>query len=298
MVARNKGALTTTSTCVVFVTYTTRDQVEKAVQQFNGVTWQGMSNGALIAAPAKPRGPGVVYPVDQAAAPAKLGGQDLAGGFTAYLFSLKLPHFSLARGPCTLCRRENSGDLTWTNFQRNAPWVDTIWRKADWHLWPERSQNPLFQLPGQSCHLVSLDMFGSVPQILCQFVLPGADADNVRTCWTFLKSYYKQRKIPPPYRYLNKITMFLRQGKFPKLRGKAAEVRHLSEPISALWKHYVNQGSEVHRQIDLMLRLNASIERTLTEHSRSYCLPPLVYNKFVNDTYHLLEVSAALWTWW
>ena len=230
----------------------------------------------------------------------KLAGQDLAAGFTGYLFSvigdmdyfssiLQLPHFSWAKGPCALCKCTLGGVTTWTDFRKTAAWLGTRWSKADWFNFEARSMNPLFnELPGQSCHTVSLDLmhckylghdmyfFGSVLTLLCQYLLPGSEEQNLKRCWDFLKRFYKEHSIPSPYRYLTKISMFIRKKKFPKLRGKASEVRHLAKPLSALWAHFMNKNVETHRQVDLYLRLNIQFENiwTTTRMTMPYPLLP------------------------
>lgn len=247
----------------------------------------------------------------------KMAGKGLAGGFTGFLFSLigdldyfyktlQLPHFSWAKGPCALCRCTLVGLNTWTNMRRDAPWMATIWSKAAWFAWPHRSQNPLFDLPGQSCHTVSLDymhvkylghdmyVFGAVLQILCLHVLPGTDKENVRTCWEFLKTFYKEQRIPCAYRYLNKTTMFLRAGRYPKLRGKAAEIRHMCRPMSALWRRYMNSHLLVHRQIDLMLRLNIEVEQILTDAGGAYALVPAEADRLEQATFSMMQLCVQI----
>lgn len=247
---------------------------------------------------------------------AKVAGQDLAHGWTGYLFSvigdldyfaaiLKLPHFSRAGGPCPICRCTLGGNLTWTNMQKTADWIGTLWKKDEWFLWDDRSKNPLFnQLPGQSCHTVALDLMhtkylghdmyvhGSVLALLCQSVLQGTEIENLRVCWDFLKRYYKQHGIPSPYRYLNKISMFVRQGRFPKLRGKAAEVRHLAIPLAALWKHYMNDNILLHRQIHLLLRLNIQFEKLIDDFRDSYALPEHAANALTDCAFSMMQICT------
>lgn len=249
---------------------------------------------------------------------AKVAGKDLADGWSAHLFSvigdldyfaaiLKLPHFSRAGGPCPICRTTLGGNTTWTNMQKTAPWIATLWTKNEWFLWNERSKNPLFnELPGQSCHTVSLDlmhskylghdmyMHGSVMTLLCNHMLPASPVENLRVCWDFLKRYYKEHRIASPYRYLNKISMFVRQGRFPKMRGKAAEVRHLAQPISALWKHFMNDAILLHRQIDLLLRLNAGFEILLDDHRDCFALPLEAATKLADMAFSMMQLCVQL----
>ena len=169
--------------------------------------------------------------------------------------------------------------------------------------------NPLFnELPGQSCHTVSLDLmhckylghdmyfFGSVLTLLCQYLLPGSEEQNLKRCWDFLKRFYKEHSIPSPYRYLTKISMFIRKKKFPKLRGKASEVRHLAKPLSALWAHFMNKNVETHRQIDLYLRLNIQFENILDDHKDDYALPLAAYTAFMNVAFSVLITGRPFYS--
>ena len=246
-----------------------------------------------------------------------MAGKDLAEGFNAVLFSLigdldyffavlQLPNYSLAKGPCSLCQCQLGGHFTWTNMSSTAPWLGTIWRRAEWLAWDEKSPIAFFSLPGASCHMVSLDwlhckylghdlyFYGSVFHLLCAFVLPADDATNLKTCWTFLKRYYKENNIPSPFRYLNKVSMYLRKGKYPKLRGKGSEVRHLNRPMQALWRNYMNPALKVHKMIDLYLRLNVRVEQILTDCATVYALPQEHAHAFKQSMFQMMQLANQL----
>ena len=125
------------------------------------------------------------------------------------------------------------------------------------------------------CKYIGSDqyMLGSVLWILCFLVLPGAAEDNVKTCWSFIKLYYKLHRTKVRYRFLNKLTMFTRKKDGPKLRGKASEVKYVIPAIVALWQKHMSRGVYVHRQILLMLKLNAKLESMLNQHVGSNKLP-------------------------
>ena len=54
-------------------------------------------------------------------------------------------------------------------------------------------------------------------------------------------------------------------GRFPKLRGKASEVRHFSPALQALWEHHHNPNLAVHRQVNLMLKANCRLEELISD---------------------------------
>ena len=127
-----------------------------------------------------------------------------------------------------------------------------------------------------------LHMTGCIPNIWgvictylvlsCRFYVTSSSLvlpkKNVAQCWDFLKNYFKVHRTKSPFRYLTKLSMFVRKGKFPKLRGKAAEVRHFGAALQALWQANMNKAIQIHREIDLMLRYNVHCENILTEFCR------------------------------
>lgn len=234
------------------------------------------------------------YPVGS---PERLrAGTWLAGGYSAVLFALTgdldyfsamldLPNWSLVSGPCVYCKATATGANTWTDFRDIAPWRATCWSANEWRSWEGRSRCPLLSLPGTSCWSICYDwmhskylgmdmyLFGSVLAILVQMILPDSEQENLQAVWQFLKEHFRVNRTKSPFRYLNRLTMFIRRGKFPKLRGKAAEVRHFGKALSALWMSKMNPLLELHRKISLMLRLNVQLEDMLTEYAEEFSLP-------------------------
>lgn len=137
--------------------------------------------------------------------------------------------------------------------------------------------------------------YGSVFAILVNFVLGNSPEQNLAECWTFLKAFFKEHRTPSPYRYLNRISMFMRtKGRFPKLRGKAAEVKHLGPAITALWESKMNVHVATHRKIRLMLRANCRMEELLSEHKEDWALPAGAAVEFENTCATMLLLQTQL----
>ena len=188
-----------------------------------------------------------------------------------------------------------------------SQWRATRWTKTDWHNWPGRSKCRLLYLPGASCWMLAYDwmhvkylgtdmyQYGSIFAILVRFVLPNGPEDNLAVCWAFLKRYFKEHRTPSPYRYLNRLSMFIRaRGRFPKLRGKAAEVKHLGPALLALWEEYMKPHLAVHRQIRLMLRANCRLEALLAEHKNEWALPTSAAIEFEETCSTMLLLQTQL----
>ena len=103
--------------------------------------------------------------------------------------------------------------------------------------------SPLFQIPGVAGPTVAVgfmhnkylasDMyaFGGLWYYLCFHLLPKSPHDNLQDLWLELKGLYKQLNTRHRYNYFNKLTMFVKKTGPPKLRGRAAEVKGMAEPM-------------------------------------------------------------------
>ena len=90
-----------------------------------------------------------------------------------------------------------------------------------------------------------------------------------------LENFFRNNKTPTPFRYLTKLSMFIRSGgKYPKLRGKASEIRPFGKALLALWNQFSNQALLLHRRIALMLKHNVHLEDMITHHKEDFSLPP------------------------
>ena len=184
------------------------------------------------------------------------------------------------------CKCTMTGPMTWSDFRSEATWRNTRWDPEDWRSWEQRTKCVLLTLPGASCWTIAYDwvhvkylgvdqyIFGSVLFVLVCMVMPGEDEANLATCWAFLKNFFKTNRTPTPFRYMTKLSMFIRSGKFPKLRGKASEIRHFGKALLALWNRFCNPALLLHKRIALMLKHNVHLEDMITNHKGDFAFPP------------------------
>ena len=123
------------------------------------------------------------------------------------------------------------------------------------------SKCKLLTLPGLSACTVALDwmhckylgsdqyMFGSVMWLLCFVVMPETPLQNLLACWIFISRFYKEQETEHRLKFLNKLSMFVRKSGFPKLRGKAAEIKGFGPALLALWESQMKQSLDVHNKI-------------------------------------------------
>ena len=204
-------------------------------------------------------------------------GKHLANGYCGCLWSLigdldylvsilKLPNFNSSR-PCSLCRCSLAGANSWSDFSPSALWRNQLWTLTAWKNWEGRSQCPLFgclsycsaltvHLDYMHCKYLGVDqyVYASVLALLCCQVMSGTPQENLNRCWRTIKEYYHRHQTRIRYRYLNKLTMFLRKSGTPKLRGKAGEIRHFAPVICHLWTLHMDSNFEVHQQIHMLLK--------------------------------------------
>ena len=230
-------------------------------------------------------------------------GKPLAGGFYGCLWAvmgdldylnkvLGLPHHS-ANSPCTLCQCQIHGESSWKNNSNSAGWVQTIWSPTSWLQWAGRAACKLFEIPGVTACTVAMDymhckylgvdqyMFGSIFYLLCFVIMDGTPKENLRRCWLIIKKFYKDHGTKHRYRYINRLTMFVRKKDFPKLRGKAAQIKGLAPAMLELWNKFKNPNLEIHNVLASMLNMNVTLDKILDKYKEFDRLPENVAAKFL-----------------
>ena len=121
-------------------------------------------------------------------------------------------------------------------------------------------------------------LYGGVLVLLVNVMLPGTPEENLRRVWIHILRLYDELGIKNRFGNI-KLTMFTTTG---KLKGTAAEVRHLGHVLAVLWKHYWNSEKDLDKQIELCLRLSSHMERILDLHPEEFVLPGAVFRRSVS----------------
>ena len=148
--------------------------------------------------------------------------------------------------------------------------------------------NKLFQKELRSVLMVHFDLmhcryldylqqlYGSVFWVLCEEMMHASPLANLHELWNFLKSHQTKHKVHSPYsQRLNKVSMYRKKKDYPKLRGKAAEIKDMAAPMQAMWAYFAVPGQDF-REIGLLLNLTCEFEEILQEWPILYghfCLP-------------------------
>ena len=229
----------------------------------------------------------------------------LIGDLDYLVAILKLPNFNSSR-PCSLCRCSLSGANTWSDFSPQANWRNQLWTLSAWKAWADRSPCPLFKLSYCSSLTVHLDFmhckylgvdqytYASVLALLTCTILPDSPQQNLNVLWRMIKDYYQAHSTKVQYRYMNKLTMFLRKNGTPKLRGKAGEIRYFAPVILHLWTQHMSPEMEVHQKILLLLKFSAQMEELITENREELSFPPSDARRFASACENMLTLHASL----
>ena len=256
----------------------------------------------------------------------KRAGSWLAGGFYGIVVGLcgdldymakflQVPHWASSK-PCGWCRRSRTGANTWKDSRENAPWRATVHTVSSWRASPDRSTNPIFSAKNISGLTTLFDfmhvkylgyqqfLLGSCLWLLCYEILGGSPLQNIRAVGQFVRSYQRKHHVNAmfPLSSFQKLSIFVRQSGFPKLRGKGAHVRHVTKAIEALWKKKADLTNPNYRRIQLIFKLNRELEELLSDYSPDhgyYALPlhvaTTVQNKYtqIAQLYQVLEEAYS-----
>ena len=176
-----------------------------------------------------------------------------------------------------------------------------------WSEWPSRSKCMLFQkVPGLTgvatsydwmhAKLLGTDMVfhGSCLWLLCHEMLPDQPLDKLQICWQKILAVYKEKKIVERYRGMNKLSLFQRKSGGPKLKGRAAQVAALAEPMLALWLQYMDKTSQQHKQICTWLKLNVSLEKLIKQNEDALAFPPSDHEALKRQCFGMAQLHRTL----
>ena len=179
--------------------------------------------------------------------------------------------------------------------------------KLRWASWPDRSTCVLFQkLPGMTavatCYdwmhakLLGTDMVfhGSCLWLLCHELLPEAPLQNLQTCWQKILSVYKEKHIVERYRGMNKLSLFKRKSGGPKLKGRAAQIAAIAEPMLALWTDFMDTEDEKHKQIRTWLKLNVAVEKLIKENSNTLAFSTADHSRLKQMCFGMAQLHRSL----
>lgn len=98
-----------------------------------------------------------------------------------------------------------------------------------------------------------------------------------------------------PHRYSEiRLSMFAKPGDFPKLKGKAAEIRHLAGPLEYAFRQFMDRACLQHKQVLLMLQLAIKMESILDANKDEYRLPADAAAEWKKSAHGFVQLTTAL----
>ena len=82
-------------------------------------------------------------------------------------------------------------------------------------------------------------------------------------------------------------------AKFPKLKGRAAEIKALGAPLLAAWTAHMDETNVVHRQVKLMMQCSVKLDQMIDEHRNLNCYPEPVFREFLSTCESYLVLYSA-----
>lgn len=205
-----------------------------------------------------------------------------SGDLDYFVKFLGLPQYSTLRNLCAQCKCQYSGPRSWLDNRENSGWQQNLLSAGNWRTW-WTTRCPLFSLPGVSALSIALDymhnmylgwlqyFYGSVMFLLCHECLGQDPLTNLRTVSQFFQTYQKEHKVQNRYRHrLDKLSMFKKKTGFPKLKGRAADIKGLDSTISKCWQSFMDHSNPQHVQIAAFLELNVQIANILHTYSPTF----------------------------
>ena len=166
------------------------------------------------------------------------------------------------------------------------------------------NRNPLLQVRGVS-HLncipdllhvkhLGVDTYylASVMKLMTHHgVMTGSVDENFDRLWKELKVHCKGINT------FNGMTKKMYVGKadnFPRLKGRAAEVRNFAQPLLTVFESHMDPNNREHRLVALGLRSSIEAENILDEHKTAYRLPDEAHIRFRDAVLNVLACQTAL----
>ena len=146
-----------------------------------------------------------------------------------------------------------------------------------------------FLLPGETPEANMQALFAAPQQVFSLSVFV-KKKNKVET-----KSLYKLLGIRDVYYALDRLSMVMRKKGGMKLRGKAAQVKGVIEPLYHLWCKYMDNSKVVHRQVKAMLRANARVEAIMSWNSKDMYFSEADTKEFLQQVQIMSHLNQLLY---
>lgn len=234
----------------------------------------------------------------------------IQGDLDYFAKNLWLRHWSSGH-PCCFCpcNKVEGDGMCWSEFRTGqAEWQQECWTNNEWkeaHL----DRHPLLSLDGVGIENVFPDHmhvkhlgcdkynYASVIHLLCFELMPDDPATNLDVVWAEIVEYCKAHGITDRYRHMKMGLCWKPRAphaSFPKMRGKAIEVRNLGEPLLSVWTSKMDRSNTLHQQVAFMLRCSVKMETMLKENREFFRYPPALASEYLQTAEKYLQLTSSI----
>ena len=89
-------------------------------------------------------------------------------------------------------------------------------------------------------------------------------------------------------------SVFVRKKGGPKLKGRAAQVAALAEPMLDLWQSFMDPADPAHKQIKTWLKMNVLTEKILKNNADNLAVCEQDYSNFKRWSFAMAQVHLSL----
>jgi hypothetical protein len=125
----------------------------------------------------------------------------------------------------------------------------------------------------------------------------GSAEENLTTVWSDVLEYYLDN--PNPNRFTTILLSMFTDAQqpcesFPKLKGKAAEVKALVPAVLFVWRKYMRRENDIHRFVELGLQMSAKIDQIIDETRRLFALQGEDLQRYRTAVFSFLVMQNVL----
>jgi len=229
----------------------------------------------------------------------------LQGDLLHFFKDIKL-NYSGSNKPCFCCPcvKVDNSPMAWTNFKKTAAWLSKIWGHVEWNL-----RNPnrhwLLRLPGAGITMAVPDcmhtkhagtdayFLGSVLTLITHHIMPKSPVENLQDMWQTIKDNFPASDPSNQFTDM-KVSMYYKDNKFPCLKGRAAQIRHLAPGLLWFFKLIMNPMEDAHRFVKLCLEIIVRSDEILKITEFQYKVPRPLADELLEKTHVFLGALTYL----
>ena len=102
------------------------------------------------------------------------------------------------------------------------------------------------------------------------------------------------KRIVERYRGMNKLSLFKRKSGGPKLKGRAAQVAAIAEPMLSLWEEHMDDSLQQHKQVRTWLKLNVAVEKLIKQNEDEIAFSPADHSSLKKMCFGMAQLHRSL----